>query len=203
MGDTETMTREQELQEEFKAGLEPDAMPQLAARIAGLEAQVADHAAEKAEWEKQRDSLLVDTAAALAARDKAEAATKRAKAKVTAGDVPERVRKLKADAFDGDRDTLKEKLATADKVEIAFSDGRHEVPGVAPLTVEGEVWRDHQLGLMLRDPVTVTGPSTGTSTTIAGYALLIDGKQVAYTERSDPLNIAPGQKVSLADDIYF
>ena len=57
---------------------------------------------------------------------------------------------------------------------------------------------------MLRDPIEVEGPAIGQSSfAIDGYALMIDGKQVAYTKRDDPLNIAGGQKISLANDIFF
>lgn len=200
--ETEWGKQRESLLADTSAALEArDAAEQRAAAAATTSSD-ADHPAI-VELQASVETLTEQLATANARADKAEAATKKAQAKVTSGEVPARLRKLKDGAFAGDRDALKEAIAAGEKVEIAFSDGRHEVPGVAPLTVEGEVWRDHQRGLMLRDPVTVTGPSLGTSTTIAGYALMIDGKQVAYTERSDPLTIAPGQRISLADDIYF
>jgi hypothetical protein len=144
-------------------------------------------------------------AEAEARADKAEAATKRVKAKVTAAETPAKPRKLgrPKNPADIDRDKLKAAIADAETVEVAFSDGRTEIAGMPPLSIEGDAWRDHHLGQMLREPVTVTGPAGGSSVTIAGYALLLDGEQVAYTERSDRLAIAPGQKINLADDIYF
>lgn len=210
MDDT-TMTREQELAEEFKAGLDPDAAGELAKRMAALEAS-------QAEWEKQRESLLEDTAKAIDARNAADAerdalqakldAAAKAEPKVAQGDKPAKVRNLGPvkEALSGD--DLVAAMAKADEdgdtVEIAFSDGKREIAGIPPKVVTGDVWRKHALGLMLRDPVTVEGPATGgSSVAIAGYALLIDGKQVAYCERADPVTVAPGQHIGLSDDIYF
>lgn len=133
----------------------------------------------------------------------AEKATKRAKAKVTAGDAPAKPRKLTTAASELDRDALKDAIASAEKVEVAFSDGKAEIAGLAPLSVEGDSWKDHTRGLMLRDPVELPPSAAPTSVSVKGYALLLDGKQAAYTERSDPLTIAPGQRVGLTDDIYF
>ncbi len=71
------------------------------------------------------------------------------------------------------------------------------------ITVTGEAWKRHAFGVMLTEPVHLEGPQGGASTRIAGYALLLDGKQVAWCERSMPLPIAPGQRVTIADDILF
>lgn len=210
MSDEQTQTREQELAEEFQTGRDDGDVAQLQAQLETVTAerdalQLALDAKE-ADWEAQRESLLKDTADALAARDKAEAATKRAKAKVTQGDSPAKPRKLAAmkEGSELSGDDLREAIADADKVEIVLSDGTREIAGIPPIVVEGDTWKEHTLGYMLRDPVEISGPSVGDAGfQIDGYALLIDGKQVAYTKRSDPVNVAGGTKVSLADDIYF
>lgn len=228
MDDTTTQTDQPET---GAAGTTNPAMVEAqAAFAAGQPADQIELAKREEEWKVERDSLLTDTSNALQARDaaekratdaearadKAEAALTKAKARVKTGDAPTRPRKLAAMVDDDAsrttvaerREALQKLIADADKVEIAFSDGKKEIAGLAPIVVEGDVWREHTLGLMLRDPVTVAGPAPsagggGTSVAIAGYALLLDGKQVAYTVRSDALNIAPGQKISLQDDIYF
>jgi len=97
-----------------------------------------------------------------------------------------------------DRDLLERALTHA-----SVGDGAREVPGIAPITVTGEAWKRHAFGVMLTEPVHLEGPQGGASTRIAGYALLLDGKQVAWCERSMPLPIAPGQRVTIADDILF
>jgi hypothetical protein len=147
--------------------------------------------------EQQRD-------AAIARAEKAEKATKRAKAKISQGETPAKPRKLGPVTRGEDAPPLLDAIHAAETVEIAFSDGKAEVPGLAPIRVEGNAWREHSLhGLMLDEAVTLTGPATGSSVMVKGYALLIDGQPAAYTERTDPLAIAPGRRVELRDDIYF
>lgn len=205
MTETKTKTREQELAEEFAAGMDPAGAEELAARVAGLEA-------EKAALEEQRDNLLADIAKTIEERDaaekRAEAAEKKARAKVSRGAVPAKPRKLGPveNGLSGDalREAIDDARDAGKPVEIAFSDGKSEIAGVPPVRVEGDVWREHTLGLMLRDPVEVHGPADGAaSVAIDGYALLIDGKQVAYCRRGDPINLAAGRTISVADDIYF
>lgn len=181
MTDAPTTTREQELQEEFKAGLDPDAVPQLATRIATIE---AERDAEKAR------------------ADRAERARDSVKAKLSKGEVPAKPRKL--EPMDGDAigAAIDDAVESGRKVEIAFSDGKKELTQIAPVVVEGAAWREHARGRMLSEPVTLSN-SGDTSVAVHGYALLIEGKQVAYQTRSDALNVAPGQKVNLDNDIVF
>lgn len=181
MSETETMTREQQLAEEFKAGLSPDDAPQLAKRVADLEAE-RDAAIERAE--------------------KAERARDRAKAKVSAGEAPAKLRKIAA----GD-DTVTDiaaAIAAADKVEIVLSDGTREIDGVDPFVVEGEAWKPTPNGLMLSVPLDLHGPGSGKPAyRIDGYALMLDGKQVAYRQRPDPITVVPGHTYKIEDDIIF
>jgi hypothetical protein len=214
---TDTTTREQELLEEFKAGLDPDAAPQLAQRIAALEAD-RDRASDAAGTvQRERDDAVTAKEAAekerdeaIARADAADKATKAAKSKLERSTSPAKPRKLGEmnDGLTGEDldDALAEAAADEKSIEIAFSDGSKELIGIPPVSVQGDVWRPHALGKMLRDPVAIDGPVAGSGRAgfqIVGYALLIDGKQVAYTRRSDPVNVGPGQKITLADDIYF
>jgi hypothetical protein len=162
-----------------------------AKRITDLEDQVAA-------LTKERDEHA-------ARADKAERAATAARAKVTAGPAEKRPRKLGPIAEDKtlDRDELKAAIADADKVEVAFSDGEREVAGSSPVHVEGDAWRSHSLGLMLDQPVRLTAPHNGAGWTVRGYALLLDGKQVAWAERSTALHIGAGRTLNLEHDIIF
>lgn len=202
---------DQNIDPQFQAGLD-EAEATKDARIAELESQVGsltfdrDQHAERAD----KNAAAVDDADRAIKQLKADLAKaeKAAKASVTKGERVAKPRKLEPilDGLSGS--ALDEALTKADAdgktVEIAFSDGRREIAGIPPTIVVGDVWRPHTLGKMLRDPVCVQGAAAdGGSFAIAGYALLIDGKPVAYTARSEPINVAPGRQVSLADDIYF
>ncbi|WEK43636.1 MAG: hypothetical protein P0Y64_02040 [Candidatus Sphingomonas colombiensis] len=240
MSDTKEITRDQQLLEEFKAGLDKDGPIVLAQRIAELEAD-RDRAsdavatvqaerdallarAETAEAENKRlteeldasdedgasvdDQIIKLTAerdAAIARADAAAAAGQKAAAKVKKLAAPKAPRKLgplpEGKALAGE--DLVAAIADADHVEIAFSDGKRELASLAPIAVTGEAWRRHAFGLMLSAPVHLDGPAGNASTAIAGYALLLDGDQVAWCARAVPLAIAPGQKVTIADDILF
>lgn len=91
-------------------------------------------------------------------------------------------------------------------VEIAFSDGRRELPGVPSITVPPGTFRLSRQRLMpqghaiqRRGPVDERG-----SRSLAGYALLIDGEQVAYAERlGGALILGPGQTYDLTGDILL
>lgn len=211
-------TREQQLAEQFKEGLDPAGAVAMATRVEELEGQVATLTQERdaapplgspqlAELEAQVATLQGerDTAVAQVAK-----LTRAAKTSVTKGENASKPRKLglmkEGGALTGE--ALNAALAEAeedeDKIEIVISDGTREILGIPPIVVTGDVWRDHTRGKMLRDPVLVHGPQRGASPfAIDGYALLIDGKQVAYTKRPDVINVGADQQVSLADDIYF
>jgi len=149
--------------------------------------------------------LTEERDAAIARAEKAEGGEKRAKASLTKATTPAKPRKIGAlgedKALAGD--DLRKAIDDADEVQIAFSDGTREVHGIAPINVAGDAWGDHQFGLVLKEDATIEGPREGSSVTIDGYALILDGKHVAYARRSTPLQVAPGQRVSLKDDIIF
>jgi hypothetical protein len=194
-----TTTREQELLEEFKSGLDP-------ASATALTMQVEALTAAQAGMEEEIHLLTIRAETAEASYDEQKtlriAAEKKAAAKVTRAPAPARPRKIEAPKESLAREELQFRLAGEELIEIVLSDGAREVAGIDPIVVSGDVWREHPLGLLLREPVTIEGPAPA-GATIAGYGLLIGGKVVAYTERSEPLKVTPGQKMSLADDIYF
>lgn len=211
MSDTETKTREQELLEEFQQGLDDDGAAALAKRVADLEADRDRSSDVAAVLQKERDD-------AVARAEKAEKALKSVTAKVMRAPSPAKPRKVGAmkdgeavtDAgFDDDgkplralSDALDVAAREGKSIEIVFSDGKQELIQVAPIAVEGPAWIDRMQGKFLLEPIELAGGGPA-SFQVTGYGLLIDGKQVAYTERSDPLNVAPGTRITLADDIYF
>lgn len=206
------MTRDQQLLEEFKEGLDKDGPIVLAQRIVDLETEVKllNEALDTSEEEgsssdDQIRTLTEERDAAIARAEKAEGGEKRAKASLTKATTPPKPRKIGAlgedKALGGD--DLRKAIDGADEVQIAFSDGTREVHGIAPINVAGDAWGDHQFGLVLKEDATIEGPREGSSVTIDGYALILDGKHVAYARRSTPLQVAPGQRVSLKDDIIF
>lgn len=158
-------------------------------RIETLEAQVAKLTSERDDAKK----------AANTARKAASAAKRQLPA------TPRKVGPLK----DGNPTTaeLREMLADADDVELVFSDGRSELKGIEPRTIAGDAWIDSLNGLKLNGvDLTVYGPgvgSTGGAHSLAGYGLLIDGKQVAWAERPAALTIGAGSTFNLSDDVIF
>jgi hypothetical protein len=138
-------------------------------------------------------------------RQLAEGAEALTKAKATIKErTPRSPKARKAGPVDNafSRDELRAMIADADDVEIVFSDGKKELLTIPSLSVDGDAWRDHALGLILKLPVDVKAPAER-PVTVAGFALFIDGDQVAFQQRSDPLTVPPGGAVRLSDDIYF
>lgn len=111
----------------------------------------------------------------------------------------------KVAAVEGDPLTaleLLELVRGAGKVEVAFSDGKRELAAIPARVISGDAWAVTVAGLALRGiDIELTG--MGGMVEIVGYGLLLDGEQVAYRQRMDPLQIASGAKVSLAGDIVF
>lgn len=205
---TDQIPREQALMDEFKDALEKDGPLVLAQRVALLENELIQTgdalklAVERAEAaEADRDQALELATRAEKEREEAAAGEKKAKGEVTRLKAPAKPRKLAAGVQPSSGE-LADMIDAADDVEIAFSDGKREV-AIAPIGVTGSAWKPHPRGFMLAHDVHLTGPETGPSVSIDGYALILDGKQVAYSQRSMPLQVAPGQRVTLSDDIIF
>lgn len=205
--------------EEFQAGLEKDGPIVLAGRIAALEAANAtliEEAATRGEAlaaetvradraEADRDDALALVAKAEQAAEAAAAGERAARAAVTRIAAPVKPRRLGMLAEDKALTgaALRAAIAGAEAVEIAFSDGRLELAGIDPVRVSGAAWREHGFGLLLAMPVELVGPGGGAGVAIDGYALLLDGRQVAYARRSVPLPLFAGQRVNIEGDIIF
>ncbi|WP_408590083.1 hypothetical protein [Novosphingobium sp.] len=160
-------------------GLKSEAVD-LADKLDAAESSLADIAAE-------RDKLQADLEAAARAPQARNGSTTKLR-KVAVLDNPK-------------PDELLEQIRTADLVEIVFSDGKRELPSIAPRVIEGQAWQVNFIGLALNVPellVEATGPGE-----IAGYALFLDGKQAAWAPRPDLLRVGPGAKMNLQGDVLF
>lgn len=113
--------------------------------------------------------------------------------------------KLKKDDRPLQGEDLLKAIAAADLVELAFSDGKHEIKSLPAHIVQGEAWYLAANGVRLRvDKLQVYGPNRGEKEIkLAGYALLLDDEQVAWTQRGDVLTLAPGSINELKDDVIF
>lgn len=113
--------------------------------------------------------------------------------------------KLKKDERPLQGEDLLKAIASADLVEVAFSDGKHEIKSLPPHIVQGDAWYLAANGVRLRvDKLQVYGPNRGEKEIkLAGYALLLDDEQVAWTQRGDVLTLAPGSINELKDDVIF
>lgn len=99
---------------------------------------------------------------------------------------------------------LYELLVEADHVEIAFCDGSKELLGVSPVAVPGSAFGFRRGRLFLRvADLQLRGPADERGARIlAGYALLIDGEQVAWAPRiAGQLTLGPGVAHQLKDDV--
>ncbi|CAD7335173.1 hypothetical protein FIM10_01860 [Sphingomonadales bacterium 56] len=201
---------ERQLQEQFAEGLDREGAVALAQRVSALEGENADlkqqldgnagSADRISELEKDNADL----------RNKLDAAQKAAKAgKAATGEKkPGKPRKLgpiaNAPEDAGERAAeLRERIADADQVEILFADGDRD-SGLPPAVISGEAWAYHARGLKLTVPLDLHGPGHGGQAfRVTGYALLIDGKQVAWADRLDPVQVGVGQHIRIEDDIFF
>lgn len=164
------------------------------AELAQLAQSMLDHAA-KAEDKIARLTAERDALQAKLAKIEAEPKAKRA---------PKVAKARKVGPVDGQPslDELLELIGMAETVDIAFSDGEKEI-AIEPRRIEGKAWAMTAVGLVLRLPeFIVHGPLTGPAT-LAGYGLLLDGELVAFARRSEPLEVAPGRRMDLRNDVVF
>lgn len=97
---------------------------------------------------------------------------------------------------------LQELIGMADVVELVFSDGKREL-AIDPRVISGKAWIMTAVGLALRLPeFPVVGPATG-PVSIAGYGLFLDGAQVAWASRGEPMEVPPGRRMDLRNDVVF
>lgn len=180
----------------------------LKAQVAQLEADLTEardgshsQARRIAELEEENSGLKRSLAAQRGATTKARASV----AELEAAAKPRKIGVLNGEALTPDE--LMELIEDAETVEIAFSDGRNEVPGLAPRQVSGEAWSKTGAGVKLTvgaDDFMISGPGEGQRPfAISGYALLLDGEQVAYAPRHEQIQIGAGQRFNLSDDVVF
>jgi hypothetical protein len=103
---------------------------------------------------------------------------------------------------------LREAIEAAEQVDVVLSDGVDEIKAdQATRDVTGDTWKDTPQGLKLMvDEWLVHGAGMGSqvgSLSIAGYALLVDGNQISWAPRPEPLVVNPGATVNLKDDVIF
>ena len=97
---------------------------------------------------------------------------------------------------------LLELISMAETVELVFSDGKSELPFERRM-IDGPAWGMTAVGLALRLPeFVVVGPATG-PVNLHGYGLFLDGSQVAYAARTDVLDVQPGRRMDLRNDVVF
>lgn len=101
---------------------------------------------------------------------------------------------------------LAEFLAETPAVEIAFSDGKAELAGLAPVQVKGSafVMRRGRLWLSV-EKLTIRGPADDKPPrALNGYALLVEGEQVAWAPRlAGQLTLGAGNEYDVAQDIVL
>lgn len=161
------------------------------------------------EMESERDTLRNDLAVATEKAD-AKALKEAGKAKATPAARRDTARalgplKLKGDAKPLAGEDLMAAIAAADVVEVAFSDGKREIKQLPAQLIQGDAWQLATNGVRLRvDKLPVYGPNRDEAELkLAGYALMIDGEQVAYAARIDVLTLKPGGTYDLKDDVIF
>lgn len=157
--------------------------------VDGLELKVAQLAEENIALQAQVAELTKQL----------EAASKKAAAK--AGPKTVKARKLgvmKGEAYSAPE--LKEMIDAASAVEIIVSDGKVEQPGIAPVCVSGDAWRVSDRLKLVAGMVTIEATQ---HVTHAGYALVVDGEQVAWGPRPDVLSLPAGRKMEITDDVIF
>lgn len=133
-----------------------------------------------------------------------KAATTRIKGEFEKLEVADKPRALGPIEDQLDKADLAELLADTDRVEIAFSDGRKELAGVPPVAVSGDSFTYKRRRLMLDVPdLPVRGPLDERGVrSLAGFALLIEGEQVAWLPRlAGPVVLGAGKTYQFKDDV--
>lgn len=132
------------------------------------------------------------------------------KAKAAEAAAPGKLRKIGRMNFPEGAPTpaeLRALLAEAETVEVVLSDGKSEIAGIAPRVISGDAWEVVAGGLKLNVPeLLVHGPGLGSPKSayaVAGYGLVIDGKQVAWAQRGEQITIGAGATFDLKDDVIF
>jgi hypothetical protein len=151
---------------------------------------------------------LDELEAITAERDQLKAALEKANGKLA--DAKRGEKQAKPRAIKPPKDPLTgaaliEAIGKAGSIELIASDGKQEITGVEPLVLQAGHFAETQAGIGLTiASFEVTGPPAGKAAfALAGWALLLDGKLVAYRDRGGTLQLGGGQKYNLAGDVIF
>lgn len=163
--------------------------------------KVQDLQSARDEFEAERDTLKRQVAAYKGMAGKAQR-----EAEALEASMPKKPRAFDTELEPMRPGDLKELIADAETVEIAFvGGGGREVKGIAPRSIAGDAFHDAGHALRLHVPtLTVYGPAPDQQPfEVLGYALILDGEQVAYAPRPDQLTIGSGARYELKDDVAF
>lgn len=197
---TELMADASDMPEVVAADADTDGLPVLPAETDVLTAANEHLQQEVAALTVERDTAIRERDEALAklaepAKPSAKAAPK-----------PVKARKIPADfGVLAPADELMALINGADSVELAFSNGKTELAGLAPLTINGSAWKVANGRLALTfDELIVHGPAVGFAPyAIAAYGLFVDGDLVAVSARDGALTVGEGGRVNIAGDVLF
>lgn len=104
-----------------------------------------------------------------------------------------------------DRRAAIEAALAGDHVEVVASDGKKEIPGLAPWRVNGDAWRRRPDGALLIEPILHDGGALDRPEVIVrGYGLLdAAGDQVAWCPLREPVRVGKGQRTRVENSIVF
>jgi len=211
-GQIKTLIAEMDCHEEEQADLQTALDQRTAERdtaVAGrheLEGQIViltgDAEASLDAMTHERNVAVLEAGLLAKERDALKAAADKLAAAPTAAPVEAPKRKIAA----MDNPPTAELLAmirAAGGVQLAFSNGKTDVAHLRPMMIGGDAWRVAVNGLALQMPNFLITNGGGVQVELAGYALFIDGKQIAWAPRSDVLVMWPGQTMNLSSDVIF
>lgn len=170
-------------------------------RDADYDALLAKHEALTEEHKTAKASLRAQKGAATKARNTIEAIKEAEKPR----ELGPMGLPVEDESDDPDIRVLAAYLPEADEIVLAFSDGREELRGIAPVKVDPGLFRLTRGRLFFDSTdLVLTGPGgEGPAPQLAGVALLLDGEQVAWSPMAKPIDLGPGQSINLAGNIVF
>lgn len=151
----------------------------------------------------ERDQAVADLVAATKAHDKTKGQLKTARA--AAAPKPAKLRAIGPVEKQPVGEGLLAAIAAAETVELVYSDGARELGALPSQLIQGDAWHLATNGVKLRiATLPVHGPGHGEpAVRLAGFGLLLDGEQVAWAARMDPLTVQAGSLHELKDDVIF
>lgn len=105
------------------------------------------------------------------------------------------------EADNGDQKPLDRIMNGDDALELVFSNGTDELLEFQPYDVRGTSFERHAGGWRLRDPILLKGSSEDTR--VRGVALLLHGKQIAWSAFAEAVRVPRNQEVNFDKMISF